>query len=146
MPRARPAARGWRCHRIRRHRAARPSGPLPWLAVTGAGAALALVGGLRLRRNGLRRPATEVNGAHPQPAVIAFAVGLMLISGRHCRPAADPAMDSDQGRRQLGQRPCPRPGSSSGTIRSAESKKRLARNDGRLQQDLLAGQFLDPRI
>jgi Domain of unknown function (DUF4397) len=30
--------------------------PLPWLAVIGAGAVLALVGGLRLRRNGLRRP------------------------------------------------------------------------------------------
>ena len=37
-----------------------PGSPLPWLAVTGAGAALALVGGLRLRRNWLRRPATGV--------------------------------------------------------------------------------------
>ena len=32
-----------------------PGSPLPWLAVIGAGAVLALVGGLRLRRNGLRR-------------------------------------------------------------------------------------------
>ena len=37
-----------------------PGSPLPWLAVIGAGAVLALVGGLRLRRNGLRRPATGV--------------------------------------------------------------------------------------
>jgi len=37
-----------------------PGSPLPWLAVIGAGAVLALVGGLRLRRSGLRRPATRV--------------------------------------------------------------------------------------
>jgi hypothetical protein len=37
-----------------------PGSPLPWLAVIGAGAVLALVGGLRLRRNGLRRPTTGV--------------------------------------------------------------------------------------
>lgn len=37
-----------------------PGSPLSWLAVIGAGAVLALVGGLRLRRNGLRRPATGV--------------------------------------------------------------------------------------
>jgi hypothetical protein len=37
-----------------------PGSPLPWLAVIGAGAVFALVGGLRLRRNGLRRSATRV--------------------------------------------------------------------------------------
>ena len=37
-----------------------PGSPLPWLVVIGAGAVLALVGGLRLRRKGLRRPATGV--------------------------------------------------------------------------------------
>jgi hypothetical protein len=37
-----------------------PGSPLPWLAVIDAGVVLALVGGLRLRRNGLRRSATGV--------------------------------------------------------------------------------------
>jgi hypothetical protein len=32
-----------------------PGSPLPWVALIGAGALLALTGGLRLRRNGLRR-------------------------------------------------------------------------------------------
>jgi hypothetical protein len=32
-----------------------PGSPLPWLAAIGAGALIALTGGLRLRRNGLRR-------------------------------------------------------------------------------------------
>jgi len=62
--------------------------------------------------------------------VIAFAVGLMVITvgtvsvllTRHWTPAS--------GRLQPGRRPCPRPGSSSGTIRSAESKKRRPETTG----------------
>jgi len=37
-----------------------PGLPLPWLAVIGAGAVLTVTGGLRLRRNGLRRSTTGV--------------------------------------------------------------------------------------
>jgi hypothetical protein len=34
--------------------------PLPWLVVIGADALLIVTGGLRLRRNGLRRSTAEV--------------------------------------------------------------------------------------
>jgi hypothetical protein len=37
-----------------------PGSPLPWLVVIGAGALLTVTGGLRLRRNGLRRSTAEV--------------------------------------------------------------------------------------
>jgi len=37
-----------------------PGSPLPWLVVIGADALLIVTGGLRLRRNGLRRSTAEV--------------------------------------------------------------------------------------